>query len=248
MNADIGDLNRRVDPFQRTGCQRIYGDNHIRLRTVNDPLNHFAGFNPGETQHARSNRANIAVSRSDLIGNQLVELAGNQRILHNERSQRIGSHIPVAEANNQYRRVAVNTDPVHKVFKFTGKNHGHLLLQSGISAAQCGNLQCNVVSDGTPNGLRTRIIGYGKTGNLDAIRLFDLFVHTGNRRFLRSLGHFLRFQRQICAYRIQLKIQFHYKFSLLLHIGDSVREKALVYTAGKVKFQSFSLAFCERSC
>ncbi|MNN55756.1 hypothetical protein D3C81_1706470 [compost metagenome] len=95
------------------------------------------------------------------------------------------------------------------MLKFTGKHHGYLLLQSGITAAKRGNLQGYVISDRTPNGLRTRIISHGKTGNLNAIRFFHFFVHTGNRRFLRSLGHFLRLYRQVRAYRIQLKIQFH---------------------------------------
>ncbi|MNV35388.1 hypothetical protein D3C71_1268360 [compost metagenome] len=47
MDADIGNLDRRVDPLQRTGSQSINRDNGVWLRPVHDALDDFARLDSG---------------------------------------------------------------------------------------------------------------------------------------------------------------------------------------------------------
>src|SRR5690606_10937505 len=122
MNADIGDLNRRVDPLQGTGSQRINGDDYVGFRTVDDPLYDFAGFNSRDAQHTRSDRTDRAVPWGHLVRRQLEIMPGHDDILHNQWSERIRRNIPVAQTHNEDRSTGADTDFTQKGDEFLGKS------------------------------------------------------------------------------------------------------------------------------
>ena len=231
VDARVRDLDRRVDPLQRLRREGVDRDDHVGLRAVDDALHDIARFDARDAEHARRDRAHVPVAGSDFVWHQLEKMPGHERVLHDDRSERIRGHVPIAEADDQYVRRLADIDPLEKSREFLRQLGRDAILKAGILLAQLGHLEGDVMAHHFPHGARAFLGRHVQTGDLDAVFVRDVGQDAGNRPVSGGLRHFLRFQRQVDSDVKSFQVQVCHVIRALLpwSNGFSVRKPDLNY-------------------
>ena len=130
MDSRVRNLDGSVQSLCRPGCQRIYGDDHIRaglfhhalddLRSLHSRLSHNARLHAADLIHPIPVICRLAVLPHNM--------AGDAQIIHHMRPQRIGGHIAVSQT--YHKNFLLLPRPGYDLGELPGKDVRHFPVKS----------------------------------------------------------------------------------------------------------------------